>query len=194
MKNILLAAVLFITSSVMAQNTSWVIDNAHSNVQFSVTHLVISEVTGLFKKFEGNITSTGNDFTKGNINFTVDVNSISTDNEQRDNHLKSDDFFNAAKYPKITFKGTSFYKVSGNNYKLKGYFTMRDVTKPIVLDVVYKGTIKDPWGNERAGFKITGKVNRFDYGLKWNNLVETGGAVVGKEVTMTCNIELTKKK
>ncbi|MDP4117189.1 MAG: YceI family protein, partial [Bacteroidota bacterium] len=139
-------------------------------------------------------TSNGNDFTKGNIEFSIDVNSINTENEQRDNHLKSDDFFNAAKFPKITFKGTSLYKVNGNKYKLKGNFTMRDVTKPIVLDVVYGGTVKDPWGNERVGFKIMGKVNRFDYGLKWNNLVEAGGAVVGKEVTMNCNIELIKKK
>ncbi|MDP4115644.1 MAG: YceI family protein, partial [Bacteroidota bacterium] len=101
MKNIFFALIILVTSSLFAQNTSWTIDNAHSKVQFSVTHLVISEVTGNFKKFDGTVTSNGNDFTKGNIEFSIDVNSINTENEQRDNHLKSDDFFNAAKFPKI---------------------------------------------------------------------------------------------
>lgn len=194
MKSILLALCLMVASSVFAQNTTWKIDNSHSKVQFSVSHLVVSEVTGNFKKYDGTITSTGNDFTKGKINLTIDVNSINTENDQRDTHLKADDFFNAAKFPTIKFVGTSLTKVSGNKYKLKGNFTMRDVTKPIVLDVVFGGTVKDLMGNERAGFKITGKVNRFDYGLKWNMLVEAGGAVVGKEVKLNCNIELIKNK
>jgi polyisoprenoid-binding protein YceI len=112
----------------------------------------------------------------------------------RDNHLKGDDFFNAGKYPKMTFKGTGLKKVSGNKYTLSGELTIRDVTKPITLDVTYFGTTNDPWGNTKAGFKIKGKINRFDYNLKWNTLTEAGGAVVGEEVEIVCNLELAKSK
>ena len=184
-------ALLISFISITAQ-TKWNVDKAHSKVMFSVTHLVISEVTGEFKDFTGSIESSKDDFTDAKIDFTVDVNSINTDNDQRDKHLKSDDFFNAEKFPQITFKGKSLKKVKGNEYKLTGDFTMRDVTKQITLDVVYNGTVKDPWGNTKAGFKIIGKVDRFDYNLKWNALIEAGGAVVGKVVTMTVNLELQK--
>jgi len=188
-----LAAIVLLISfiSINAQ-TKWNVDKAHSKVLFSVTHLVISEVTGEFKDFTGSIESSKDDFSDTKINFVVDVNSISTDNDQRDKHLKSDDFFNADKFPQIIFKGKSLKKVKGNNYKLTGDFTMRDVTKQVTLDVVYNGTIKDPYGNTKAGFKIIGKINRFDYNLKWNALIEAGGAVVGKTVTMTVNLELQK--
>jgi polyisoprenoid-binding protein YceI len=187
-------AVIFLLISFISINaqTKWNIDKAHSKVLFSVTHLVISEVTGEFKGFTGSVETAKDDFSDAKIDFTVDVNSISTDNDMRDKHLKSDDFFNAEKFPQITFKGKTLKKVNGNNYKLTGDFTIRDVTKQVTLDVIYNGTIKDPYGNTKAGFKIIGQINRFDYNLKWNALIEAGGAVVGKTVTMTVNLELQK--
>ncbi len=188
-----LLALLFISFSVFAQKAEWKVDEAHSNVQFTVSHMVISDVTGSFNEYSANVTSEGDDFTKGNIEFTINTKSIDTDNEKRDEHLRSDDFFNAEKYPYITFKGKSLKKVEGKKYKLQGDLTIRDVTKPVTLDVVYNGTVKDPWGNTKAGFKINGEVNRFDYNLKWNNLLETGGAVVGKDVELKVDLQLVKQ-
>lgn len=185
--------ILFGFFSINAQ-TKWIVDKSHSKVQFTVTHLIISEVTGQFKSFDANVEATKDDFTGARIEFSADVNSINTDNEDRDKHLKSDDFFNAEKFPKITFVGKSFKKVGGKNYKLVGDFTIRDVTKQITLDVVYNGSVKDPWGNTKAGFKIKGEVNRFDYNLKWNTLMEAGGAVVGKTVSIVVDLELQKVK
>ena len=185
--------VLFALLSINAQ-TKWTIDNAHSKVQFAVTHLIISEVTGQFKSFDGNIESSKDDFSDAKIDFTIDVNSINTDNDDRDKHLKSDDFFNAEKFPKISFKGKSLKKIDAKNYKLVGDFTIRDITKEVALDVVYNGSVKDPWGNIKAGFKVKGEINRFDYNLKWNMLMEAGGATVGKTVTLIINLELQKSK
>ncbi len=189
------AFILFLVGflSLNAQ-TKWSIDKAHSKVQFSATHLIISEVIGEFKNFDGSVETSGDDFSNAKVNFTIDVSSISTDNEQRDNHLKSDDFFNAQKFPKMTFVGKSMQKVGDNKYKLVGDLTIRDITKQIALDVTYNGTVKDPWGNTKAGFKITGELNRFDYNLKWNALMEAGGAVVGKMIGITINLELQKSK
>ena len=174
--------------------TKWSVDKAHSQVQFSVTHLIISEVTGKFNSFDANIETVKDDFSDVKIDFSADINSINTENEKRDAHLKSDDFFNAEKYPKMTFKATSMKKVSNNKFKLTGDLTIRDVTKKITLDVTYNGTVKDPWGNTKAGFKISGELNRFDYNLKWNSLMEAGGAVVSKEVRLNINLELQKLK
>ncbi|MCX6169010.1 MAG: YceI family protein [Ignavibacteriales bacterium] len=188
------AILLLISLMTINAQTKWTVDKAHSKVQFTVTHLVISEVSGEFKSFDANIESSKDDFTDAKIDFSADVNSISTDNDSRDKHLKSDDFFNAEKFPKLTFKGKSFKKVSGKNYKLVGDLTIRDVTKEVTLDVVYNGSVKDPYGNIKAGFKIKGEINRFDYNLKWNALIEAGGAVVGKTVEMTVNLELQKSK
>jgi len=195
MKKLLLAIfiVLFTVSSSFAQ-TKWFLDKSHSKVQFSVTHLVITDVVGQFKNYDVKVETNGDDFTDAKIEFTADVNSINTENEGRDKHLKSDDFFNAEKFPKITFIGKSMKKVGEGKYKLTGDFTIRDVTKTITLDVSFRGIVKDPWGNTKAGFKVTGEVNRFDYNLKWNNLLETGGAVVGKEVSIIVDLELNKQK
>ncbi len=184
---------LFGFISINAQS-KWTVDKSHSKVQFSVTHLIISEVTGQFKSFDANVEASKDDFTDAKIEFASDVNSINTDNEGRDKHLKSDDFLNAEKFPKITFVGKSFKKVGNKNYKLVGDFTIRDITKEITLDVVYNGSVKDPWGNTKAGFKINGEVNRFDYNLKWNSLMEAGGAVVGKTVAIVVDLELQKVK
>jgi len=190
--NYLFAALLFSFTYTNAQ-VEWSVDKSHSKTGFSVSHLVIAEVEGKFNSFDGKILSKDDSFSDAQIDFTIDVNSIDTDNDGRDKHLKSDDFFNAEKFPKITFKGKSFTKVGDKKYKLIGDFTMRDVTKEIALDVKFNGLVKDPWGNTKAGFKVTGEVNRFDYGLKWSKSVETGGLVVGDMVQLLINLELQKK-
>ncbi|MGC8823442.1 MAG: YceI family protein [Bacteroidales bacterium] len=187
----------FVMAGLFAQGVTqaqskWTVDKVHSTVKFSVQHLVISEVEGSFRNFDGSIVSKNDDFTDAIIEFSVDVNSINTDNEMRDNHLKSDDFFNVGKFPKMTFKSKSFKKVSGNKYELIGDLTIRDVTKPVKFDVVYGGTVKDPYGNIKAGFKATTVINRFDYGLKWSALTEAGGAVVGNEVNVVLKLEFAK--
>ncbi len=191
MKKILIL-LLAVTTFVQAHAQMWAVDKAHTQVLFTVTHLVIAEVTGTFKSFNGVITASKEDFSDASVEFNIDVNSVNTDNEMRDNHLKSDEFFNAEKFPKITFKGKGLKKVSGNNYKLAGELTIRDVTKPVTLDVTYFGTVKDPWKNNKAGFKIKTSVNRFDYNLKWDNTTESGGAVVGPNVDITINMELAQ--
>ena len=182
---------LLINLSLTAQNT-WVFDQAHTSVGFSIEHLVISETTGQFSTFEGTVQTSGDDFSGAEVNFTVDVSSIDTGNERRDGHLKSDDFFSAEAYPKMTFTSTSFEKVEGNSYKLIGDLTIRDVTKPIELEVEYKGTVK-MGDTQKAGFKLKGSLNRFDYNLKWSKVTEAGGLVVGEEVTIIVNVELDKQ-
>jgi polyisoprenoid-binding protein YceI len=192
-KIISLAVVALLTTSVFAQ-TKWNIDAVHSNVRFTVPHLVISEVEGSFKKFSGEVVAAKPDFTDAAVNFTIDVNSIDTDNEMRDKHLKADDFFNAGQFPTATFKSTSFRKVSGNKYKLAGNLTIRNVTKPVTFDVVYGGTAKDGYGNTKAGFKATTVINRFDYGLKWNAVTEAGGATVGQDITIDLKLQFAQAK
>ncbi len=181
------------SAAVFAQKSEWSFDKAHSQVKFTVTHMLISEVDGHFKSFDGKVITNGNDFTDAEISFEIETKSIDTDNEKRDNHLRSDDFFNAEKFPKISFKSKSLKKTGNNKYKLVGDFTIRDITKEVVLDVTQGGVVKDGYGNEKAGFKITGTINRFDYNLKWNAFMETGGMVVGEDVDIACNIQLVKK-
>lgn len=183
---------LAITSQVSAQK--WNIDKSHSKVTFSVTHLMISEVEGKFKIYNGSVQASKEDFSDAQIDFSIDVNSIDTDDEARDKHLKGDDFFAADKYPTITFKSKQLKKVSGNNYQLKGDLTIKGVTKPVDLNVVFGGIKNDPWGNTKAGFKVTGIINRKDFGLTWNAPLEAGGVVVGEDVKISCNIELAKAK
>jgi polyisoprenoid-binding protein YceI len=188
-----LSAVLLLQFATIAQ-TKWNLDAVHSNIRFTVPHLVISEVEGSFKKFDGTVTHSKPDFSDASINFVIDVASINTDNEKRDGHLKSDDFFNAEKYPQMKFQSTSFKNVSGNKYVLTGNLTIRDVTKPVKFDVVYGGTAKDGYGNTKAGFKASSVINRFDYGLKWNALTEAGGATVGQDITIDLKLEFTQAK
>lgn len=170
----------------------WVVDEAHSKVQFSVRHMVISEVTGLFRNFDLKLYTNNNDFEQADIEFVIEAASLDTGIADRDNHLRSDDFFGVEKFGNIAFKSRSIKKVDDEKYKLTGDLTIRDVTREIELDVNYGGQVVDPWGNTRAGFKVQGSINRFDYNLKWNNLIETGGAVVGKTVNITCDIEVVK--
>ncbi len=191
----LLVLLIFVVA-VYAQNKKeniWVVDKAHSKIGFSVTHLLISEVEGYFKDFDIKVVTDNDDFVDAKIDFTAKTASIFTDNDKRDEHLRSDDFFNSEKYPDMKFVSKSFKKVGKNKYKLTGELTIRDVTKPITLDVVYNGTVKDPWGNLKAGFNVTGQLNRFDYGLKWNVLTELGGAVVDKIVKLRIHVELNKQ-
>lgn len=188
----LTAMFVLVSASLLAQ-TNWTVDKAHSKVGFSVTHLVITDVEGYFKNYDATITTKGDDLTTANIDFTINTSSIFTDNNDRDNHLRSDDFFNAEKYPQMTFKGKSMKKVSENKYKLVGDFTIRDVTKQVELDVKYNGTVKDSRGNIKAGFKVTGEIDRFDYNLKWNKTIEAGSLVVGKEVELVIDLQLVKK-
>ncbi len=181
------------TTENKAALTKWAVDKAHSSIKFTVTHMVISEVEGSFKVFDGTVEHTKDDFSDAKINFSIDVNSINTDNENRDKHLKSDDFFNAEKFPAMKFEGTSLTPAGGNKYKLTGNLTIRDVTKPVVFDVSFGGIAKTQRGN-KAGFKATATINRFDYNLKWSAATEAGGLVVSKDVAITVNVELNEVK
>jgi len=192
MKKISLLFALLTVTFASAQ-TVWNFDKAHSSVHFTVKHMVISEVEGQFTKFDGEIKTTKNDFSDAKISFTVAINSVSTDNEKRDNHLKSADFFDVAKYPNMTFVSTSVEKISDGNYNLKGNLTIHGVTKPITLKMTYGGTIKDPSGNTRAGLKVSGTINRINFGLKYNSTMEAGGLVIGENVNISCKVELIKK-
>ncbi|MCC8425976.1 YceI family protein [Mucilaginibacter sp. UR6-11] len=172
--------------------TKWVLDPAHSEVQFKVKHLVISTVTGSFKTFEGELTTDNDNFEGADISFSLDVNSIDTTQEQRDGHLKSAEFFDAETYPKITFKSTSFTK-TGDDYELKGNLTIKDVTKPVTLAVEYGGSAADFYGNTKAGFEITGKIDRKEFGLTWDGITEAGSVVLGSDIKLSINVQFTKQ-
>ncbi len=187
-----LIVALAISTGTFAQ-TAWKLDNSHSSVKFAVEHLKVSETEGNFKGFDGTLNSKNADFSDAEITFTVDVKTINTDNEMRDKHLQSDDFFNAEKFPQMIFKSTSFKKVSGNKYVLEGDLTIRDVTKKVKFDVVYRGTQKDPYGNTKAGFKATGSIKRLEYGLKWNVMTEAV-SVVADDVNIVINLEYAQAK
>ncbi len=176
-----------------AQTVTWKADRDHSSVRFSVNHLVISKVDGTFKNFGGDMTSKGADFSDAAIGFTVDVLSISTGDAPRDNHLKSNDFFNAEKYPAMTFKSSSLTKVTSGKYLLTGDLTIRDVTKQVKFNVAYGGTVKDAAGKQRATFKVNTYLNRFDYNLKWDKLTEAGGMVVDKMVNIELKLEFVQQ-
>jgi len=167
-------------------NTKWSLDPTHSEVQFKVKHLMIANVSGDFKKFDASVETNDEDFSTAKINFSADINSINTNNEQRDGHLKTGDFFEAEKFPQIKFESTKLEKVDAENYKLHGNFTMKGVTKAEVLDVEFGGIVpKDPWGHTRAGFTISGKVNRQDYGV--------GSVGVSDEVKLYSNMQFVKQ-
>jgi polyisoprenoid-binding protein YceI len=185
-------AVLMFTFSSPAQN-SWETDLAHSNINFTIAHLVIADVTGKFNDFSCTVHSNGDDFNGAEVEVSIKTSSIFTNNERRDNHLRSADFFDVEKFPLISFKSRSFEKTSENTYKISGMLNMHGISKPVVLDARYKGMIKDPWGNTRAGFKATTSLNRYDYDLKWNTALEAGGLLVGETVAIEINLELLKK-
>lgn len=170
--------------------TKWALDPTHSEVQFKVKHLMITNVTGQFNVVNAEAESDGAEFGNASVSFTADVSSINTGNEQRDGHLRSADFFDAEQFPHISFKSTSYNAASG---KITGDLTIRDVTRPTTFDVEFSGTNKDPWGNEKAGFSIAGKINRTDFGLNWNAALESGGVLVSEEVKLQAEIQLVKQ-
>lgn len=174
------------------KTTKWAIDPTHSEITFKVKHLMISNVKGEFRTFQANID--GEDFTNSTISANIDTNSISTNNNDRDTHLKSPDFFEVEKYPEITFVSTSFKKVDENEYELAGNLTMKGITKEIKLNTEFGGFMKDPYGNEKAGFSINGKLNRKDFGLNWNAALETGGVMVGNEIKVNAEVQFVKQQ
>lgn len=177
----------------MAKN-KWALDPAHSEVQFKVKHMLVSTVTGHFKNFNAVVETEGDDISTASIHFTADVDSISTNNAQRDAHLKTGDFFDTGNHPQIKFEGERLEKAGENEYKLHGTLTMRGVSRKITLNVEYGGMVQDPWGNTRVGFSVTGKINRKDYGVSFSMVSETGSILLGEEVTINANAEFVKEQ
>jgi polyisoprenoid-binding protein YceI len=173
--------------------TKWAIDAAHSEIGFKVKHLMITNVAGKFDKFEGTVENNGDDFSNAKINFTAEIASVNTGQPQRDGHLQSPDFFDAAKFPQLKFTSTGFEKASDDKYVLTGDLTIRDVSKPIKLDVEFSGIAVDPRNNTKAGFSATGKINRTDFGLTFNAPLETGGVVLSEEVKLNIEAQLLKQ-
>ena len=172
----------------------WIIDSTHSEVQFKVKHLMISTVTGNFGTYDGSVeTSNEEDFTGAKVSFSADINSISTGQEQRDGHLKSSDFFDSENFPKLTFDSISMEKVEDENYTITGDLTIKGTTKEVILKAEFGGTMGDFYGNTKAGFDISGKINRQDFGLTWGAVTEAGGVVVSDEVRLAFNIQLIKQ-
>ncbi|GAB1348160.1 YceI family protein [Ignavibacteriales bacterium] len=186
------ALAIVLAGATFAQS-SWSFDKTHSKIGFSVDYMLLTDVDGFFKKFDGSVTTAKEDFVDALVSFTIEAGSVDTDEPKRDEHLRSEDFFYTQKFPNFTFKSTSMKKVSGNNYKLVGNLTMRGVTKSVTLNGTFGGVKKDPWGNTKAGFKLTGKVNRKDYGINWSKALDGGGFVVGDDVTLNINVTLIKK-
>lgn len=171
--------------------TKWSVDPTHSEILFKVKHLMISTVTGQFHQFNLNVETENSDFNSvKKIQFSADIDSIDTNNEQRNAHLKSADFFNATEHPKVEFSGTEYEAKTG---KLKGELSIAGITKPVVLDVEFGGQAKDPWGGERAGFTVTGKISRKEFGLTYNAVTEAGGVVVGDEIKIIAEVQLVKQ-
>jgi polyisoprenoid-binding protein YceI len=172
--------------------SKWQADPAHSEINFRIKHLMISNVKGGFATFTANIETDGANFENTRVNASIDAASITTGDTQRDTHLKGSDFFDVENYPLIEFKSTRFDRVKNDQFIMEGDLTMHGVTKPVTLDVEYGGIMKDPWGNHKAGFHVTGKINRKDWGLTWNAALETGGMLVSEEVKIEAEIQLSK--
>jgi len=173
--------------------TKWVIDPTHSEIGFKVKHMMFTNVSGKFQKFDASIETEGDDFAGAKIHFSGDIDSVSTGNADRDAHLLSADFFDAAQFPKISFEATSFTKEDEGDFELTGDLTLHGVTKPVKLAVEYSGQMKDPWGNTKAGFALSGKINRKDWGLNWNSALETGGVLVSDEVRLGIELQFIKQ-
>lgn len=172
---------------------TWKIDALHSEIEFKVRHLMITNVTGYFGEYDATLTSDKDDFTDAKISFEANVNSVSTKNTQRDEHLKSPDFFDAANHPKITFTSTEVKKKDAETFTLKGDLTIRGTSRPVELNVEYAGLTVDPYGQTKAGFELTGKINRKDFGLTWTATTEAGGLVVSDEVRLIMAVQLIKQ-
>lgn len=174
--------------------TKWGIDFSHSEIAFKVKHLMIANIKGFFKEFDANIYTTGEDFMTSQIDFWLNPASIHTNDVQRDEHLKGTDFFDVLNHKQINFVGNTFVKMDQiGHYELYGELTMKNITNKIKLNIEFGGVVKDPWGNEKAGFTINGIINRKDWGLNWNTVMETGGFLVSDQVAINCELELIKK-
>ncbi|MBC9911343.1 YceI family protein [Chitinophaga varians] len=173
--------------------TTWKIDPTHSDVQFKVKHLMITTVTGQFGTFDATMQTNGNDFSTANISFSADINSVTTQNAQRDQHLLAGDFFDAAQYPKLQFVSKEVKKIDDETYKLIGDLTIRDNTRPVELNVEFGGEVVDPWGQTKAGFELSGKINRKDFGLTFHATTETGGVLLSDEVKLLASVQMIKQ-
>jgi polyisoprenoid-binding protein YceI len=172
---------------------TWVIDPTHSSIDFKIRHLMITNVKGAFNEFEANIVTTGDDFMTAEVDLTLSAASIDTGNEDRDKHIRSGDFLDVEKHPKLLFTSESYKKVDNDgSYELWGNLTIKGITNKVKLDVEFGGVMKDPWGNEKAGFTVNGKINRKDWGLNWNAALETGGVLVSDEVKISAEIQLSR--
>lgn len=179
----------------MVQQQKWVVDLSHSELSFRVKHLMVSYVTGYFRKFHVEAHTASADFQDARIQFTAQVNSIDTGNADRDAHLKGADFFDAQQFPEIRFVSTAFRKLNNTgDYVLEGQLTIRGITRPVSFQVRYAGSVKDPWGNLRAAFSVEGKINRKDWGLNWNAMLETGGVVVSEEVRVAAELQMLQEQ
>ena len=174
--------------------TKWVVDPMHSEIQFKVKHLVISTVTGSFKSFEGTLETEGNDFAKAKISVTINTDSIDTNQLQRDEHLKSADFFDAAQFPQIIFNSTSVKKSGNDEFEVTGDLKIKGVSKSVTMFAEYGGSTDDFYDNTKAGFEVTGKVSRKGFGLTWEGVTEAGSVVVGDEIKLFANIQFAKQK
>ncbi len=194
MRKVLFTGVLCITGLASVAAKEWKIDPTHSRVMFTVTHMLVSEVTGRFTRFDATLKQGKEDFAGSMLDATIQTTSVNTDNEMRDKDLRSDNFFSADKFPTITFQSTSFEKTGDDTYRIRGNLTIRDVTKEVTLDGTLLGTVTDPRGNHRVGFRATTTINRFDYGVTWDRKLDTGGLIVSKEVAITLSAEMVEQK
>ena len=175
------------------KNTKWLLDPTHSELGFKIKHLMISNVSGTFKSFHAEVDSNDDDFTTADITLTAEMDSIFTNNEQRDGHLRTSDFFEVEKFPTLHFRSTRIEMTDTDSFTLHGDLTLKGVTRPVQLNVEYSGVTTDPWGGERAGFVVTGKIKRSDWGVNFNGVLETGGVMLGEEVRINAEIQVVKQ-
>lgn len=173
--------------------SNWTIDPSHSEIGFKVKHMMFTNVSGKFNNFQAKIENEDDKFETSQISFSAQVNSIDTNNVDRDNHLRSADFFDAESYPVISFKSTGINKVNENMFEVSGDLTIKNVTQNITLEVEYSGLMKDPWGNTKAGVSLSGKINRKAFGLTWNTSLETGGVLVGEDTKLAAEVQLIRE-
>lgn len=176
----------------MSERSIWVSDPSHSEITFKVKHLMITNVKGEFRVFTAQMQTLGSDFSKASVNVSIKADSIFTNNGDRDTHLRSADFFQVEQYPEILFRSTSFKQLDEENFKLIGLLKIRDIEKEVTLDVEFGGLTKDPWGREKAGFSVSGKINRTEWGLNWNAALEAGGVLVSEEVRIAAEVQFVK--
>jgi len=173
--------------------SNWAIDPTHSEIGFKVKHMMFTNVSGKFTQFEATIENEDDAFETSKIDFSADVNSVDTANSDRDNHLRSADFFDVENFAKLTFKSTAIQKTNEGLYQINGDLTIKDVTKNIALEAEYSGLMKDPWGNTKIGLSLNGKINRKDFGLTWNAALETGGVLVGEDIKLAAEVQFVKQ-